>query len=126
MPAARTEPRKAFKFPFPAFLKFPAVPKFPAFPALLEIPPGPLSARLFVGLGVLLSAAMPFWPVRTGGRGGWWCTWPPSRSTSSLVSGVRSSTWDERLPAAHTIAVGIVLWGVGLLAAETVPRLPYV
>ena len=126
MPAARTEPRKPFKLPFPAFLKFPAFPKFPVFPALLEIPPGPLSARLFVGLGVLLSAAMPFWPYAHGWS--WGLVVYLAAVALNLVTGIWGAklTWDERLPAAHTIAVGIVLWGVGLLAAETVPRLPYV
>ena len=42
-----------------------------------------------------------------------------------VVTGIWGAklTWDARLPAAHTVAVGTTVWGLGLLAAETVPRI---
>ena len=119
MPAARTEPKKPFAFA--SVLRLPALPRIPF---LTGMPPGALSARVFVGLGVLLSAAMPYWPYAHGWS--WGLVVYLAAIMLNLVAGIWGAklTWDERLPAAHTVAVGIVLWGVGLLAAETVPRIP--
>jgi hypothetical protein len=122
MPAARTEPRKPFAFA--SALRLPALPAIPfQFQALTDTWSSALSARVFVGLGVLLSAALPHWPYAHGWS--WGLVLYLSAILLNLVTGIWSAklTWDARLPAAHTVAVGIVLWGFGLLAAETVPRL---
>jgi hypothetical protein len=120
MPAARMEPKKPFALA--SVLRLPALPRIPF---LTGMPPGALSARVFVGLGVLLSAAMPYWPYAHGWS--WGLVVYLGAIMLNLVAGIWGAklTWDERLPAAHTVAVGIVLWGVGLLAAETVPRIPF-
>lgn len=125
MPAARTEPRKPFAFAsalrLPA-LRLPALPGIPfQLQALTETWSGARSARVFVGFGVLLSAAMPYWPYAHGWS--WGLGLYLAAVLLNLVTGIWGAklTWDARLPAAHTVAVGIVLWGFGLLAAETVP-----
>ena len=135
MPAARTEPNRALTFlrslSLPALPTLPALPRIPTLPkipyaALAETLSGPLWARLFVGLGVLLSAALPHWPYAHAWS--WGLILYLSAVALLLVTGVWGAklTWDERLPAAHTVAVGIVLWSFGLLAAEAVPRIAYV
>jgi len=125
MPAARIEPKER-KFAFLSRITLPGLPRIPIPAALTHMQPAARSARLFVGLGVVLSAAMPFWPYAHGWS--WGLVFYLSAIALNLVAGIWGAklTWDERLPAAHTVAVGIVLWGVGLLAAETVPRIPYV
>ena len=34
-------------------------------------------------------------------------------------------TWQVRMPRAHALAVGMTLWGMGLLAAQALPRVGY-
>src|SRR5262245_63077226 len=106
MPAPRTEPKKPLVIA--SALKLPALPKIPF---LTNMPPGALSARVFVALGVLLSAAMPYWPYAHGWS--WGLVLYLAAIMLNLVAGIWGAklTWDERLPAAHTVAVGIVLWG---------------
>ena len=117
MPAARTEPKK--RFAFLSAIDLPWLPKI----SLPQMPANVLSARVFVALGVILSAAMPYWPYAHGWS--WGLIVYLAAIAINLIAGIWGAklTWDERLPAAHTIAVAIVLWGVGLLAAETVPRI---
>jgi hypothetical protein len=126
MPAPRTEPKQAFAFLSALALKLPKLPKISLPPMLTGMQPSALSARVFVGLGVLLSAAMPYWPYAHGWS--WGLVSYLFAIAITVVTGIWGAklTWDERLPAAHTVAVGIVLWGIGLLAAETVPRIVYV
>jgi hypothetical protein len=58
MPAARAEPRAPR-----AFLSAITLPRLPSIPfPKFDDASGVLSARVFVALGVLLSAAMPYWP----------------------------------------------------------------
>jgi hypothetical protein len=122
MPAARTGPRTAFAFV--SAISLPALPRI-FFPAPTETPSEAVSARVFVGLGVLLSAAMPYWPYANAWS--WGLVMYLFAVVLVLVTGIWGAklTWDARLPAAHTVAVGIVLWGFGLLAAEMVPRIGY-
>lgn len=122
MPAARRERRQLSSF-MPA-IKTPALPEI-AFSWLTEMPPSAMSARVFVSLGVMLSAAMPHWPYAHAWS--WGLLVYFAAVMLVVVTGIWSAklTWDERLPAAHTVALGVVMWGVGLLAAETVPRIAY-
>ena len=117
MPAARTEPKE--KLAWLSAINLPWLSKI----SLPEMPTNVRSARVFVALGVLLSAAMPYWPYAHGWS--WGLVVYLVAIAINLVAGIWGAklTWDERLPAAHTISVGIVLWGIGLLAAETVPRI---
>jgi hypothetical protein len=127
MPAPRTEPRKAFPFTLPTAIALPAMPSIAlaslGLPSLGAMSASVVSARVFVALGVLLSAAMPHWPY--GHAWSWGLLFYFCAIVLVLVTGIWGAklTWDERLPAAHTVAIGIVLWGVGLLAAEAVPRI---
>lgn len=122
MPAARTEPRRVFAFA--SAISLPPLPMI-SVRALTEMPPDVLSARVFVGLGALLSAAMPYWPYANAWS--WGLVLYLSAVVLVLITGIWGAklTWDARLPAAHTVAVGIVLWGFGLIAAEAVPRIGY-
>lgn len=129
MPAARPQRRK-----MPAFvsaLSLPALPRmdlpaiFRDFPALLGAPTGPRAARMFVALGVLLSAAMPYWPYSNAWS--WGLLTYLCAVDLVVITGVWGAklTWDARLPAAHTVAIGVICWGLALLAAEAVPRIGY-
>jgi hypothetical protein len=123
MPAMRTERRKTFAFA--SAISLPTLPRI-ALPALNEMQWDTVSVRTFVGLGVLLSAAMPYWPYAHGWS--WGLLLYLAAVVLVVVTGIWGAklTWDARLPAAHTVAVGTVIWGLGLLAAETVPRIGYV
>jgi len=122
MPAIRTERRKSFAFA--SAISLPALPRI-ALPALNETEWATLSVRTFVGLGVLLSAAMPYWPYPHAWS--WGLLLYASAVVLIVVTGIWGAklTWDARLPAAHTVAVATVIWGLGLLAAEAVPLIGY-
>ena len=127
MPAVRTERRHPFAFA--SALRLPTLPTM-AFPALPTLSLPALNdtqwgARLFVAFGVLLAAAMPYWP--SGNAWSWGLLMYLSAIDLLVVTGIWGAklTWDARLPAAHTVAIGIVCWGLALLAAEAVPRISY-
>ena len=126
MPAARTEPRERFAFAsnVASAIRLPALPRF-GLPAALTglMDSSMLSARLFVALGVLLGAAMPYWPYEHAWS--WGLLIYFAAVMLVMVTGIWGAklTWDARLPAAHTVAVGTVVWGLGLLASEAVPRI---
>jgi hypothetical protein len=117
----------SFRLPEIAFPKLPGI----AMPTLTSIPKlvqdetqwNLLSVRTFVGLGVMLSAAMRYWPYAHAWS--WGLLFYLGAVLLLLVTGIWGAklTWDARLPAAHTVAIGTVVWGLGLLAAETVPRI---
>ena len=96
-----------------------------ALPALDDTQWGLLPARIFVALGVLYSAAMRYWPYSHDWS--WGLLMYLSAVLLVVVTGIWGAklTWDARLPAAHTLAIGTVVWGLGLFAAETVPRIVY-
>ena len=125
MPAARTERRERFAFAsgVVSAIRLPALPRF-ALPALTGLmDSSTLPARLFVALGVLLGAAMPYWPYAHAWS--WGLLMYFAAVMLVMVTGIWGAklTWDARLPAAHTVAVGTVVWGLGLLASEAVPRI---
>lgn len=122
MPASRTEHRKGFAFA--SAISLPALPKI-TLTDLIEAQWGTISVRTFVGLGVVLSAALPYWPYSHAWS--WGLLLYVSSILLVVVTGIWGAklTWDARLPAAHTVAVGTVIWGLGLLAAEAVPRIMY-
>ena len=134
MPAMRTAgPRKtlasAIGLPDLPALRLPnlpavRLPELPALtlPALPEATRRLLIIRAWVTLGLLLSVSMPYWP------------YPKTYLLGMLlylfavallvVAGVWSAklTWDVRLGGAHTVSIGIVLWAIALVAAETMPQ----
>ena len=81
--------------------------------------------RMCVGLGVLLSAAMPYWPYPKACA--WWLLLYLFAVAIVVVAGIWSArqTWHLRLGVAHVVALGIVLWGITLAAEETLPRIGY-
>ena len=101
----------------------PTLPKLPTSLAAIDL--GALFARFFVGISVLLSAAMPYWPYPHAWS--WGLLFYFFAVVLVVIAGIWSAklTWDARLPAAHTLAVGTIVWGLGLLAAEAVPRIVY-
>ncbi len=109
-------------FAFVSAISLPTLPRI-ALLALKEMQWDTLSVRTFVGLGVLLSAAMPYWPYALGWS--WGLLLYVSAVALVVVTGIWGAklTWDARLPAAHTVAVCTVFWGLGLLAVEAVPRI---
>ena len=129
MPPARKERRDPFAFAsaisIPGLPKV-ALPAIPRIPALHEAQWGTLSVRTFVALGVLFSAAMRYWPYAHAWS--WGLLGYMAAIMLVVVTGIWGAklTWDLRLPAAHTISIGTVVWGLGLIAAEWVPRIVYV
>ena len=87
---------------------------------------GTVTVRMFVALGVLLSAAMPYWPYSHAWS--WGLLLYLAAVELIVVTGIWGAklTWDAHLPAAHTVAIGTVIWGLGLIVWETAPRLAYI
>ncbi|HEX5069331.1 MAG TPA: hypothetical protein VFV78_03875 [Vicinamibacterales bacterium] len=145
MPAVRTErpPRKRFALPkglsLPAGFPLPGRPSLPrvALPRDLSFRSlrraamnkwratqwSAWTVRTFVGLGVLLCAAMPYWPYAHAWS--WGLAIYLCASEMVVVTGIWGAklTWDAHLPAAHTVAVGTTIWGLGLMAVEAIPRM---
>lgn len=92
-----------------------------SFPALSEV----TTVRAWVGLGTALAVAMPFWPYPKAYS--WGLFLYLFAVAMVIFSGVWSArlTWITRLAIAHTLAVTILVWGVTLAAAETLPRIGY-
>jgi len=125
MPAMRAaHPRRTFS----SALGLPDLPALaiPDLSAFWLTSPGETTARVlivrtWVTLGLLLSLSMPYWP------------YPKTYLLGLLlyifavalvaVAGVWAAklTWEVRLGAAHTISLGIVLWAIVLVAADTLP-----
>jgi len=84
--------------------------------------PGPVAlVRMWVGLGVVYSASLAFWPFPKTYL--WGLVLYVLCLGLMLVSGVWGArlSWHARLGAAHTVALATVFWAVGLAAAETLP-----
>lgn len=136
MPATRIEPRKRVvpRFVPPTFI---ALPKGFALPRRLSVRAlrqaamkkwrqtqwSAATVRSFVGLSVLLAGAMSYWPYAHAWSWGLACYLCASEFV--VVTGIWGAklTWDAHLPAAHTVSVGTTIWGLGLMAVETIPRL---
>jgi hypothetical protein len=121
MPAmAAATPRRSFA----AVIGLPALPRtldlpIPQLPELTDETRRLLTVRAWVALGILLSVSMAYWP------------YPKTYLVGLLayifavaivvVAGIWSAklTWDVRLGGAHTVALGIVVWAIGLIATET-------
>ena len=121
LPALRLPSLSALRLPSLPALRLPSLPAF-RMPALAEAASPRLVVRAWVALALVLSVSMPYWP------------YPKTYLVGLLlylfavavlvVAGVWSAklTWDVRLGGAHTVSIGIVLWAIALVAAETIPR----
>jgi hypothetical protein len=133
MPATRTEPKPSFASTLAgraeqwrlvqALQTWRSV--VPNARQLRQMEWGALSVRVFVTLGVLLSAAMPYWPYSHAWS--WGLLFYLCAIELVVITGIWGAklTWDARMPAAQTVALGTVIWGLGLLVWEAVPRLAY-
>jgi len=78
-----------------------------------------------LALVAALGAALHWWPYpRSCGSG----LFAYLAAESFLVIGglwVVISTWKARMPKTHALAMGLMLWGAGLLAIEALPRIGY-
>jgi len=125
MPAMRaTRPRRTFAsalgLPDLPVLTMPDLSAF-WLPAPTETTSRVLIVRTWVTLGLLLSMSMPYWP------------YPKTYLLGLLlylfavalvaIAGVWAAklTWEVRLGGAHTVSLGIVLWAIVLVAADTLP-----
>ncbi|HZE76769.1 MAG TPA: hypothetical protein VE091_15755 [Gemmatimonadales bacterium] len=115
----------------PAGAARPEVPSRSAAPVAAPPAGAPLArgakatAWLRVFLVLLLAGAMPFWPY---GRGCGFGLFAYMAAAGVVVLGgawAAVSTWHRRRPMAHVLALLVTLWGIGLLAAEVLPRVGY-
>ncbi len=83
---------------------------------------GPVaSVRLWVGLGAVYAASLAYWPYpKTYVLGMVLYILSLALVVVAGIWGARLS-WDARLGAAHTVALGTVLWAVRLTAATLPP-----
>jgi hypothetical protein len=122
-----------------AIERMPDAPKAPAggaapAPARAALPApaaAPVSRRaslttwLRVFLVLALAAAMPFWPYDRGcGLG---LVLYLAAAAFVVLAGLWGalSSWARRLGLAHLLSLLTVLWGLGLVAAEVLPRTGY-
>jgi hypothetical protein len=99
--------------------------RMPQMPRRIDLLDPVMTVRLWVGLGVALAAAMPFWPYPK--TNAWWVVFYMFAVVMVVIAGVWSArlTWVQRLGVAHIVALGIVLWGITLWAGETLPMIGY-
>ena len=88
---------------------------------LSTVPGSVALVRMWVGLGAVYSASMTFWPYPKTYL--WGLVLYLLCLGLVLVTGVWGArlSWEARLGAAHTVALGAALWAVGLATVETLP-----
>jgi len=111
----------------------PAGPARPAQPAPPGAGPAPQHAGpraatttwLRVLLVLTLAVAMPLWPYPKGCGIGLLVYL--AAASVVVLAGVWAavSTWHRRRPVGHILAILVLLWGLGLVAAELLPRVGY-
>jgi len=89
---------------------------------------GPRAATttwLRVLLVLTLAVAMPLWPYPKGCGFGLFVYL--AAASVVILAGVWAavSTWRRRRPVGHILAILVLLWGLGLVAAEMLPRVGY-
>ncbi len=118
MPAPRSVPGLGRRLAFASALALPHLPDFSRFFRV----PGPVTiVRMWVGLGVVYGTAMAFWPYPKTYL--WGLVLYLLSLGLVLAAGIWGArlSWQERLGAAHTIALATVLWALVLAAAEIPP-----
>jgi VIT1/CCC1 family predicted Fe2+/Mn2+ transporter len=91
----------------------------------IKAPMSAMAVWSSVGLGVLLAAAVPYWPYAKGC--GPWLGLYMAAAVIVVVAGMWGArvSWKSRLGFAHVIAVCTIMWGLGLTAQEVLPRVGY-
>ena len=124
--------RALARLPDPAAPPAPgAAPAGPAGPTPDAVPPhvaGPRATTttwLRVLLVLTLALAMPFWPYARGCGFGLFA-YLAAASVVVVAGGWASiSTWHRRRPVGHVLAILVLLWGLGLIIVEVLPRVGY-
>lgn len=90
-----------------------------------RIPMRAWGVRAWVGLGVLLGAAVPQWPYARAC--GWWLILYLFAVEMVVIAGIWGArlTWQRRLGFTHIVALGTILWGLVLSSLEVLPRVGY-
>ena len=104
------------RFAFASAISLPQLPDLSRFFRM----PGPVAmVRIWVGLGAVHSALMTFWPYPKTYLLG--LVLYILSLALVLVTGIWGArlSWDARLGAAHTVALGTAGWAVALAAVET-------
>jgi hypothetical protein len=91
----------------------------------IRAPMSALAVWSCVCLGVLLGAALPYWPYERAC--GTWLSLYLVAVGIVLIAGLWGArvSWRSRLGFAHTIAVCTIIWGLSLTAQEILPRVGY-
>jgi hypothetical protein len=80
---------------------------------------------LRVVLAVLLASALPFWPYARGCGLGLYLYLGAAAVAVTAGLWAASSTWQRRRARAHIVALLVIIWGLGLIAHEVLPRVGY-
>jgi hypothetical protein len=91
----------------------------------IKAPMSSLAVWSCVALGVLLGAALPYWPYEKAC--GYWLGLYMAAVEIVVVAGIWASrvSWKSRLGFAHVIAIATIMWGLALTAQEVLPRVGY-
>ena len=91
----------------------------------IKAPMSSLAVWSCVALGVLLGAAMPYWPYEKAC--GLWLGLYMATVAIVVVAGIWGArvSWRSRLGFAHVIAIATIMWGLALTAQEVLPRVGY-
>ena len=91
----------------------------------IKAPMSSLAVWACVALGVLLGAAMPYWPYEKAC--GLWLGLYMATVAIVVVAGIWGArvSWRSRLGFAHMIAICTIIWGLALTAQEVLPRVGY-
>jgi len=120
MPAAPSA-RPANRFGAAAAALLSRLPALPNPARMFTTPGSAMLVRMWVGLGAVYSASLTFWPYPKTYF--WGLGFYLISLALMLVTGVWGArlSWEARLGAAHTVALGTVLWAVGVAATQTLP-----
>jgi hypothetical protein len=123
MPAIQT-PRFRRRLARKTMVMLGRLPKWPKLPVLnrfVKTPSPATMVRMWVGLGAVYSAMLTFWPYQRTYV--WGILFYLASLALVVVSGVWGArlSWEARLGAAHTVALGTVLWAVRLASTQMLP-----
>jgi hypothetical protein len=109
----------------------PTVPKTPRLsggtgaPPAPGVPPSAFATWFRVGLGVVVGVGMLVWPYShvCGAKLLFYLIGASTVIVAGVWGGI--SSWRRRLGLAHLLSLGVVLWGLALVAGVVLPRMGY-